>query len=506
MGPDGQPIALEARNISKRFGGTLALDGAGISLRRGEVHGLLGENGSGKSTLIKILAGYHAPEPGGELELSGRSVPLPLAAGQPRALGLRFVHQDLGLIPSLSVLENLRLEELASARRGRISWRSERRRARETFARFGTDLDPRATVGDLPPAQRALLAIVRAVEAMPAGGVLVLDEPTVFLPEPERGVLFALVRRLAGEGSGVLFVSHDLGETSRLADRVTVLRDGRNAGVVAGDAVEPDGLVEMVIGHPVRGAVDGSRPSAGGKAEVAVRGLSGGVVSDLSLELRRGEVLGLTGLPGSGFEEVPYLLFGARACRLGRLELGVELDLPALTPDRALAAGIALLPADRSRDGAAGSLSVAANVTLPVLDRYRSGAGLDRRRLRGEVAELLAAHDVRPPQPGLAFEALSGGNQQKALLAKWLNTEPRLLLLDEPTRGVDVGARERITGAIRRLAEDGICVLCASDDHEQLVDLCDRVLIFSNGRAAADLAGAELTREGIAERCHSPSG
>jgi ribose transport system ATP-binding protein len=506
MGSQAAGVALEARHISKRFGGTLALDDAGLALRRGEVHALLGENGSGKSTLIKVLAGYHEPEPGGELVLAGRVVELPLAAGEARSLGLRFVHQDLGLIGSLSVLENLRLEELAAARGGRISWKTERRRARETLARFGAELDPSATVDDLRPAERAMLAIVRAVDGMPAGGVLVLDEPLGLLPRTQREEISGLVRRIADSGSAVLLVSHDIAEVKALADRVTVLRDGRNAGTARNAEVDAAGLVKMVIGHELPSGGDGRRPRSGEPATVVLRALSGEVVRHLSLELRRGEVLGLSGLPGSGFEEVPYLLFGARACKSGWLELDERLDLTTMRPDRALAAGISLLPADRSRNGAVGSLSVASNVALPVLAHYAERLRLDRRRLRRDVGVLLAEHEVRPPIPGLPFDALSGGNQQKALLAKWLQTKPKLLLLDEPTRGVDVGARERIIVAIRQLAGHGMAVLCASGDHEQLALLCDRVLVLARGAVAAELAEADLTRETIAQRCHSLSG
>jgi ribose transport system ATP-binding protein len=504
VGRVGQPLALEAWDISKRFGGTLALDGVGISLLAGEIHALLGENGSGKSTLIKVLAGYHAPEPGGKLEVAGRPVELPLRTGEARPLGLRFVHQDLGLIPSLSVLENLRLEEIAAARGPRIRWRTERARAAATLARFDAKLDPRVTVGELRPAERAVLAIVRAVDAMPPGGVLVLDEPTAFLPAPERESLFALVRRIARQGSTVLLVSHDLDEARQLADRVTVLRDGRNVGTVAAASVKTARLVEMVVGQAL--GLDSAPAVAGRDGQVRLRGLSGDVVRDLSLELHDGELLGVTGLPGSGYEELPYLLSGARRPSVGRLFADKELDLATLTPGRALEAGIALLPADRERDGAVGSLSLEANVSLPVLDRFGRAARLHRRRLRREVAEMLDRHDVRPADPDAAFETLSGGNQQKALLAKWLQTGPRLLLLDEPTRGVDVAARRRIVAALRELAGRGVSVICASADHEQLADLCERVLIFSGGRATEELAGDDVTRERIAERCHSLSG
>ena len=501
MGADGRPLALDARQISKRFGGTLALDNACISLRRGEVHALLGENGSGKSTLIKVLAGFHDPEPGAALDVTGRTVSFPLRPGEPRALGLRFVHQDLALIPSLSVLENLRLEELAAGRLSPIHWRAERRRASETFERYGADLDPRAAVGDLRPADQALLAIVRAVEWLPSSGTLVLDEATAFLPAPEREAVLALIRRITAGGASVLLVSHDLGE-AKLSDRITVLRDGRNIGTVKAEDVRPQALVEMLVGHSVEPAADDRGTGIPRSPGVVIRGLSGDAVRELSFELSPGEILGVTGLSGSGFEEVPYLVYGAIPCRSGRLELDEALDVAELSPSRALAAGIALVPADRNRDGAIGSLPVAQNLMLPVLGRYTVGTRLDGGRLRRTAARLLADHGVRPPEPQLAFEALSGGNQQKAVLAKWLQTAPKLLLLHEPTRGVDVGARDRIVSRLRDIASRGVCVLNASADYEQLARLCDRVLILSGGRVVDELAGPELTEARIAERCH----
>jgi ribose transport system ATP-binding protein len=504
VGLDPLAPALEARHISKSFGGTRALDAAGIELRRGEVHGLLGQNGSGKSTLIRILAGFHAPDPGAELMVGGRPVTLPLPPGRAPELGLRFVHQDLGLIPSLSVLENLLLDELATARWRHLSWRRERERARRSLARLGVDIDPRATVASLTPLERAQLAIVRAVEATP--DVLVLDEPTAFLPGSEREQLYALMRGIAAGGRSVLLVSHDLGEVSAVADRVTVLRDGSVVRTAAAASIGAAELVELVVGRrlePLDGRFGAPRraPEAIPEA-VRIVGLRGDVVRDVSIELRAGETVGLAGLVGSGFDEVPYLLFGVGARRAGRMTLGGgELDLAAMTPQRALDAGMALVPADRARDGAVGSLAIEANVTLPVLDRYAGARGLDRRRLLRDAAAMLEENGIRPSQPRAAFETLSGGNQQRTLLAKWLQTDAPLLLLDEPTRGVDVGARLDIAAAIRALAERGMVIMCASTDHELLAAICGRVLIFSGGVVVLELAGKEVTKERITERC-----
>jgi ribose transport system ATP-binding protein len=502
VGLDPLVPALEARHISKSFGGTRALDAAGIELRRGEVHALLGQNGSGKSTLIRILAGFHAPDPGAELMVGGRPVPLPLPPGRAPELGLRFVHQDLGLIPSLSVLENLLLDELATARWRHLSWRRERERARRSLARLGVDIDPRATVASLTPLERAQLAILRAVEATP--DVLVLDEPTAFLPGSEREQLYALVRGIAAGGRSVLLVSHDLGEVREVANRVTVLRDGSVVRTAEAASIGAAELVELVVGRrlePLDGRLGGPRWAPAPEA-VRIVGLRGGVVRDVSIELRAGETVGLAGLVGSGFDEVPYLLFGVGGRRAGRMTLGGgELDLAAMTPQRALAAGLALLPADRARDGAVGSLAIEANVTLPVLDRYAGARGLDRRRLLRDVAAMLEENRITPREPRAAFETLSGGNQQRTLLAKWLQTDAPLLLLDEPTRGVDVWARLEIAAAIRALAERGMVILCASTDHELLASICSRVLIFSGGDVVLELAGEEVTKERITERC-----
>ena len=501
---------LALRHLSKSFGGTHALRDVSLAVLPGEVHGLLGENGSGKSTLIKVLAGFHAPE-AGELQVEGERIPLPLAIGQFREFGMSFVHQDLGLVESLSVLENLRVGGLALSRsRWRIAWRRERARARETFERYGVRLDPSAVVSSLKPVERALLAIVRAIEDIRSvdrgHGLLVLDEPTVFLPREGVERLFALVREVAASGTSVLFVSHDLDEVREITDRVTVLRDGVNAGTVTTAETTEQQFVELIIGRQLAALPDVHHEDLT-KRDVSVRveGLAGASVSGVGFEMHEGEVVGLTGLIGSGFEEVPHLLFGARRARSGTLSIhGVPVDLTRLTPAAAVRAGLALIPADRKTDGSVGTLSVEANVALSVIDRYHNGLYLDRRRMRRDAAALLREFDVRPDDPSLPYGALSGGNQQKALLAKWFQTDPRLLLLDEPTQGVDVGARQQIYELIRTAAQDrGMHVVCASSDYEQLAALCDRVIVFGRGGVWRELVGADVTKERITEQCYA---
>ncbi len=511
---DSTPPALRLTGLSKHFGGERALTGVDLDVSAGEVHGLLGQNGSGKSTLIKILAGYHAPEPGAELYLHGRRMRLPAPPGGFRDHGIAFVHQDLGLIPSLTVVENLFIGELASRPRWLISWRRERERAARLFAEYGLPIDPGAVVGDLSPVQRALLAIVRAVNDLKSAtgkggeaGLLVLDEPTPFLPENDVHQLFALVRGIVADGAGVIFVSHDVDEVIEITDRATVLRDGRVAGtLVTAEATARD-FVEMIVGRQLDGQAPVHRNASQGAMDVRIDGLSGGAVDDVSIALHGGEIVGLTGLIGSGYDEIPYLVYGARPVGSGRLSLkGRALDISGLDPARAVAAGMVLIPGDRQNAGAVGSLNVADNMTIPVLHTLYNPWALNRSGMRRRTGALGAAFEVRPNAPALPFEALSGGNQQKALLAKWFQTEPALILLDEPTQGVDVGARQTVYKAIDESVRGGAAVLCASSDYEQLAAICDRVLVFSRGRVIGELTGDDVNKDTIAEHCYRSVG
>jgi ribose transport system ATP-binding protein len=336
--------------------------------------------------------------------------------------------------------------------------------------------------------------------------MLILDEPTVFLPKEGIERLFALVRDAATAGASVLFVSHDLDEVREITDRVTVLRDGALVGTVVTAETSETEFVEMIIGRRLAALPEVEHSDLSAKSVgVSVDGLTGASVRDVSFEMHEGEVVGLTGLIGSGFEEVPYLLYGARPASAGRLIIhGVAYEVSRLTPPGAIGAGLALIPADRPRDGSVGSLPVDENVALSVLDRYFNGFILDRRRMRRETGALMRRFDVRPNDPSMPYGALSGGNQQKALLAKWFQAEPRLLLLDEPTQGVDVGARQQIYELIRTAAvERGVHVICASCDYEQLASLCDRVIVFGRGRVWRELVGDEVTKDRIIEQCYA---
>jgi ribose transport system ATP-binding protein len=506
---EARPV-LRLTNLSKSFGGVQALDRVDLQVGPGEVHGLLGQNGSGKSTLIKILSGFHAPDPGGQLWIDGQEIGLPVAPGALREHGLSFVHQHLGLIPSITVLENLLVYDLAIADRWAINWRAEAQRARELFARYDIRLDPLAGVSRLSPVERAQLAIVRAFDWLQrtrggkgASGLLVLDEPTPFLPAHDVDVLFRLVRDIVRAGTSVIFVSHDIDEVLEITTRATVLRDGRIAGTFDTAAMDKRAIVHLIVGQHVD--LERMRPPAKsrGARAATIRNLRGGTIRDFSAELVRGEVVGLTGLIGSGYDEVIYMAYGAVPAAGGVLELGSRsIDLPTLRPREAIAAGCILIPSDRPGAGAVPTLNVTENVNLAVLGDVSRSWALADTKLADNAAALAERFDIRPRNPALLFGALSGGNQQKALIAKWFQTSPSLMLLDEPTQGVDVGARAQVFSAIAKAAEEGATVLCASSDYEQLSAICDRVLVFSRGEVIEQIAGDRISKSAIAEACY----
>jgi ribose transport system ATP-binding protein len=503
--------ALSIRGLCKAFGGAQALKDVDIDVQPGEVHGLLGENGSGKSTLIKVLAGFHSPD-AGHLEVRGEAVRLPLAPGQFRALGMEFVHQDLGLIPSVSVLENLLMGHLATQRGPRrIRWRSERQAAAATLNKYGVHLDVTAKVQDLRPVEQALVAIVRGVEDMTAAlaesghseGVLFLDEPTAFLPRDQVDQLFELIRRIVATGASVVLVSHDLDEVRRITDRVTVLRNGSNVGTVATAQTSILDLTKLIVGKELQAMerIEASRSTIGA-AVLSTQNLSTTSIDSLSMQLRAGEVLGVTGLVGSGFEEIPYALFGSVKVDTGTINLfGRDLDNGKHNPLRAMQHGLGLIPGNRQREGSIPSLPMSDNLMqLSIANYFRTGF-LRLSALRRDAARLMDTYDVRPRDSELSYGSFSGGNQQKALMAKWLEQTPKVLLLHEPTQGVDVGARLMILSLVRQAAADGAGVICASSDYEQLALICDRVLVLSQGQVHCELTGDEITKENITEQC-----
>ena len=494
---------LRITTISKTYPGQRALDDAALEVRPGEVHALVGQNGSGKSTLIKLLAGYVKADHGAEVEFLGEPVDLWSMPAELRRR-ISIVHQDLGLVPTLSTIENLGLGhgyERGFARR--IKWRAEAARAQQALLRFGLAPDVRQPVATLSAAEKAAVAIVRALQDWPAEaassdsasprGLLVLDEPTASLDRSEVDALFREIRRVVDLGAGALFVSHSLEEVLGLADRVTVLRDGRvvAAGIPAADLDEA-ALIELIVGRSVTDLYP-STPTRTGRAVLEAEMVFGITLRGVSLKVHRGEVLGIAGLVGSGRDEIAGALFGATPRFAGKVL--VDKVKVFATPRDSIRAGIALVPADRKARALDPEERLVRHVPLPRLGPFQGRVALKERSLRADVARWVDDLDVQPPLLDRRMEKFSGGNQQKAVLARWLRTEPKVLLLDEPTQGVDVGAKAAIYQRIADAANDGMAVLVASSDAEELTHLCDRVLVMRAGMVTTELFGDNLTEE-----------
>lgn len=508
---------LEIEGLSKSFGTTHALDRAWLRVMPGRVHGLVGQNGSGKSTLVKVLAGYHDPDPGARIVIDGKDATHALAGGGSQALGLRFVHQDLGLVGSLSVTENFFADRFVGEPKAWLRWRDEHAKAAEILLSFGVRVDPRRTMSELPTALQAMVAIVRAAARLRSDrpepgsrGVLVLDEATASLPLAARDQLQSVVSAVVALGHGVLFVSHFPDEILEWASQVTVLRDGVVVADRPTEGMSEDELVELIIGRPLApheptAPTASTAASSGSTPAVVVTGLHGQEVDELDFEVRPGEVLGVTGLVGSGFDEVTRILGGAGVDCRGELVVDDRRwELATFSPVTARRAGVSLVPHDRQRLGVAPALTVAENISLAILDNYVGAAGhLRHRRMRQEIQCLLADYGVRPPDPDLVLGSLSGGNQQKVLIAKAMAGAPRVLLLDEPTQGVDVGARTEILKKLRDVARAGTAVLCATTDASQLEELCDRVIVLRRGRLCAELTGEAINEDRIVAEIYS---
>jgi len=499
---DAQPV-VELTGLTKRFGLTWALRDVNLVVRPHEIHGLLGQNGCGKSTLIKVLAGFHTPE-SGQVRLNGEAVTLPVSGKAVRHHRMRFVHQDLALIPSLTVLENFLIDDIAGAAALKpIEVRRAGKLLARQLERWGIDADPRSPVDDLSRLARARLAIFKAVrdfdDGVP-GGLLVLDEPTAFLPADQAAALFTTMRQVADNAAGVLFVSHNLDEILEHTDSVTVLRDGSEVGTVAVSQTNMAELVQLILGRPLE-TVKPADPQAERSSQpiAVVRGLAAKGLAPLDLDLYRGEVVGVTGLISSGFDQIPYLIFGAQQASAGTVDLmGRTVDLTRTSPHHSLANGIAFVPSDRLSDAMSPDLSVAENLCITGLPAAMNRARVvTDRRVRGIADRLADSLDVRPRDTSLPLQALSGGNQQKVVLAKWIDTHPDLLLISEPTQGVDIGARAQIAGVIQQVARSGCAVLCASSDLDQLAELCTRVLVFRRGALAAELSGDEISKQNL---------
>jgi rhamnose transport system ATP-binding protein len=482
---------IELQSISKRFAATQALDSVSLALRTGEIHGLVGENGAGKSTLVKILAGVHRPD-GGTLELDGQ----PIAIDGPahaRSLGIAVVHQEPRLFPDLTVAENVFIGHPPTGRLGSIAWGEMRAAARRTFEQLDVHLDTGAPVRGLSMADQQLIEIAKALSI--EARVLILDEPTASLSVHEVERLFAIVRRLRDRGVAILFVSHRLEEVFDLCDRATVLRDGRHVITTATSELTSADLVRHMVGRAVSLFPKADNPI--GAVLLEVDGLTrSGAFRDVSFAVRAGEILGMAGLVGAGRTEIARVLFGVDVPDAGRITLDGR-PVAFRSPSEALRAGIAYLPEDRHQEGLVLDFPIAANVTLPILPRL-----FPRLLVRPRVERRLAtdfSHQLRVRMTGVdqLVGALSGGNQQKVVLAKWLAARPRVLILDEPTRGIDIGAKVEVHRIVSELASSGLGIILISSDLPEVLAMSDRILVLHEGRLTAELPRAAATEERV---------
>jgi ribose transport system ATP-binding protein len=487
---------LEVEAVRKRFPGVLALDGVSLRLAAGEVLAVVGENGAGKSTLMKILAGVYPPDDG-QIRLDGRPVRF-ADVTEAMVAGVSFIHQELNLAENLTAAANIFLgrERLAGG-----LWLKDRAmadEARSLMVRVGLDEDlVHVPVARLAPGQKQLVEIARALSLK--ARVIIMDEPTSSLTQKETDRLYEVIDDLRSAGVSIIYISHRLAEVRRCADRVTVLRDGKNAGELARSEINHDAIVRLMVGRDLKGFYPRTerkvreRPPA---LEVRAVTYAGGPETPVSFSLRGGEIVGMAGLVGAGRTELAEALFGLRPIIAGQVLLD---GIPATSrhPSDAVAAGLLMAPEDRRLNGLVLEKSVGFNLSLPNLDMLTAGGVVSTRRERTTSRELCDRLRVKTPSIYQPVALLSGGNQQKVVLGKWLARKPRVLILDEPTRGVDVGARSEIYGLMDKLAGQGVALLMISSDLEEILGMSDRVLVLHEGKLAGELSRDGLTEEGV---------
>lgn len=480
---------LTARQVSKTFPGVIALDDVSFTVVAGEVNALVGENGAGKSTLIKLMSGGYAPD-SGSIEVVGSPLdPTPAAA---HLAGVATIHQESHLVPNMTVAENILLGHWPT-RMGIIDSRAQMRIARAAIARVAPGLSPDILARRLTPAEGQLVEIARAISEQ--SRVLIMDEPTTSLSGREIDQLFAVVRELKSEGMGIVFVSHWLEEVFAIADRITVLRDGRLVGSEPAAALDPPAVIRMMVGRGVTEVTASDRPM--GETVLKVSNLTrAGVVENASLSVRSGEIVTLAGLVGAGRSELANCIFGVDPYEAGTVELGGQVVPPGDTT-AAISAGMGLLPEDRRQQGLITNLSVRANATLAVLDRIAPRGIVSAERETAALDTATRSVSVKMASTDVPISTLSGGNQQKVVIGRWLARGPKLLILDEPTKGIDIGAKAEISRIILRLAEEGTAILLISSEMPEVLALSDRVLVMRSGRITGELSRDNLSAEAV---------
>lgn len=487
-----EPYLLEVINVSKGFPGVVALSDVQLRVRPGTVLALMGENGAGKSTLMKIIAGIYQPD-AGELRLKGRPVVFdtPLAALQS---GIAMIHQELNLMPHMSIAENIWIgrEQLNGLRL--IDHRAMHRCTAQLLERLRIDLDPEEQVGNLSIAERQMVEIAKAVSY--DSDVLIMDEPTSAITDKEVAHLFSIIADLKAQGKGIIYITHKMNEVFAIADEVAVFRDGAYIGLQRADSLDGDSLISMMVGRELSQLFP-QREKPVGELLLKVRDLRlDGVFDGVSFDLHAGEILGIAGLMGSGRTNVAETLFGITPCDAGEIILDGQ-PLRIGDPHRAIEKGFALLTEDRKLSGLFPCLSVLENMEVAVLPHYAGGGFVQQKALRALCEDMCKKLRVKTPSLEQCIDTLSGGNQQKALLARWLMTNPRILILDEPTRGIDVGAKAEIYRLIAFLASEGMAVIMISSELPEVLGMSDRVMVMHEGELMGILDRSEATQERV---------
>jgi ribose transport system ATP-binding protein len=504
--PSADPAAtstIRIERLSKTFGGARALSDVDLTFRSGEVRCLLGQNGSGKSTVIKVLSGYHVPDAGSRILVDD----VELGFGRPtesRRLGMRFVHQTGGIVGALCAVENMALSSGFRRTRARtVDWRWHERRVRELLGQLGIeDLDVWMPLAKARPIDRTAVALARVLDDVDGSmRFLFLDEPTATLPAAEVDILVDLVRQIVARGIGVVYVTHRLDEVSLLGETVSVLKDGEHRTTRPVAELSQADLIRLIVGEDVALGQGGTgRPDTTRPPALRVARLRGGRLRGVDLQVASGEILGVAGITGSGREELARALSGAGDARADAVEVDGEAVPVPLTPRTALAARLVLAPSNTEVGSAVRSFTVRENLTLPMLDRYSAGGRLRRRRETATTRDWIDALAIDRSSAASAekpYSGLSGGTQQKVILAKWLATDPKVLVCDEPTAGVDVGTRAAIYDLLREYAAKGVAFVVCSSDVDDLLHVCDRVVVLRAGRVDRELAAAGLDEHAL---------
>ena len=486
-------VVLTLSKVSKSFAGVSVLRDVDFDVRAGEVHALMGENGAGKSTLIKVIAGVHAPD-SGTIRMGGEEAKL-LTPREARRLGIATVYQELLLFPELTVAENVFLGNAPRTRLGTIDWTVMRQRARDLLDSLDSpDLDIDAKVSTLSVANRQRVEIAKALSQ--DAKILIMDEPTAALADADVRRLMVVIKRLRERGVGIIYVSHKLPEIFELADRVTVLRDGALIGTKAIGDVDEASLVSMMVGREIGQLFPKVEPTIG-EVVLKVSNLScGSRVQNISFALRRGEILGVAGLVGSGRTEMALTIFGITPATSGTIEIDGR-AVSITSPRQARDLGIAYVPEDRGLEGLVRPMTIGQNISMASLHKVSNSIFISAERELARAAEAIARLGIRARGPEQVVGKLSGGNQQKVVLGKWLETEPRILIMDEPTRGIDVGAKSEIHALMGRLAAQGMAILMISSELPEVLGMSDRVLVINGGRLTATLDRGEANPETV---------